>query len=118
MFFEQRHVRERPGEVHASDKLALKIYPDDLRTVQTKLLQAVVKRGKAVLDEVRKAETGRVDARLDIQTWKDECNAARWPQTKSTPRWVLHRLAQLYDSQDVMLPTIQLDSGADGVSTH
>lgn len=74
-----RHALRKQIDVAVDmiDKLALKIYPDDLRMAQTKLLQAVVKRGKAVLDEVRKAETGRVDARLDIQTWKDECNAAR-----------------------------------------
>lgn len=59
------------------DKLALKLYPDDLRTTQTKALNAAVKRGKEILDEVRKAETARVEGRLDVRAWKEEANALR-----------------------------------------
>jgi hypothetical protein len=59
------------------EKLSLKIFPDDLRSSQAKLLNAVIKRGKAVLEEVRKAALARVDGRIDIRTWKEEANAAR-----------------------------------------
>jgi hypothetical protein len=60
-----------------TDKLSLKIFPDDLRSAQTKLLNAMIKRGKAVLEEVRKAGMARVEGRIDIGTWKEEANAAR-----------------------------------------
>jgi hypothetical protein len=74
-----RHALRKQIEVASSivDKLSLKLYPDDLRNTHTKLLGGAIKRGKAVLEEMRKAETGRVDGRLDIRTWKDEANAAR-----------------------------------------
>ncbi len=74
-----RHALRKQIDVAVDlvDKLALKLYPDDLRSSQTKLLNVVIKRGKAVVDEVRKAEIARVDGRMDIQAWKDETNAAR-----------------------------------------
>jgi hypothetical protein len=59
------------------DKLALKIFPDELRVPHTKAISATIKRGKAVLEEVREAEIERVGGRLDIRTWKEESNAAR-----------------------------------------
>lgn len=74
-----RHALRKQLEV-AKDlaaKLALKIYPEDLRTSQTKALNSAVKRGNAVIDEIAKAEFGRVEGRIDIRTWKDEVNAAR-----------------------------------------
>ncbi len=58
-------------------RLALKLYGDDLRVPQTKALNAVIKRGTAVLEEVNKAEIDRVAGRIDIRAWKDEANAAR-----------------------------------------
>lgn len=74
-----RHALRKQVEVAKDlvEKLGLKIYPDELRTPQTKALNAVIKRGNAVLDEVRKAETARVEGRIDIRTWKEEANAAR-----------------------------------------
>ncbi len=74
-----RHALRKQIDVarDLADKLALKLYPDELRTPQVKALNAVIKRGNAVLDEVRKAETGRVEGRIDIRTWKEEANAAR-----------------------------------------
>ena len=59
------------------EKLGLKIFPDDLRTEQTKALNALIQKGKAVLADTQKAAVGRVEARLDIQTWKQEANAAQ-----------------------------------------
>lgn len=58
------------------DKLALKLYSDDLRTPHTKALNAYIKRGNAVLEEVRKAAMSRAGGRVDIGAWKDEANAA------------------------------------------
>lgn len=74
-----RHALRKQVDVakDLTDKLSLKIFPDDLRSAQTKLLNAVIKRGKAVLEEVRKAGMARVEGRIDIGTWKDEANAAR-----------------------------------------
>jgi hypothetical protein len=74
-----RHALRKQIDVakELADKLAMKIFPDGLRTSQTKALAAVIKRGKAVLEEVRKAEFARVEGRLDIRTWKEEANAVR-----------------------------------------
>jgi hypothetical protein len=74
-----RHALRKQIDVAAdiADKLALKIYPDNLRATHTKALNTLVKRGKAVLDEVRKAENARVEGRIDLRTWKEEANAAR-----------------------------------------
>lgn len=74
-----RHALKKQIEVavELTDKLAIKIYPDDLRTTHTKAITTSVKRGKVVLDEVRKAENARTEGRLDIRTWKEEINALR-----------------------------------------
>jgi hypothetical protein len=74
-----RHALKRQLEVTSEivKKLALKIFPDDLRTEQTKALNALIERGKAVLADTQTAAVSRVEARLDIQTWKQEANAAQ-----------------------------------------
>lgn len=74
-----RHALRKQLDVakDLTGKLALKLYPDDLRTTQTKRLNATVKRGAAALEDTRKAELQRVEGRLDIATWKDEANAVR-----------------------------------------
>jgi hypothetical protein len=74
-----RHALRKQIDVakDLADKLALKIYPDELRTTQTKKLKTSIKRGNGALDDVRKAEMQRVEGRLEIGAWKDEANAAR-----------------------------------------
>jgi hypothetical protein len=74
-----RHALRKQLDVATAliDKLTLKIFPDDLRVPHTKTISATIKRGKAVLSEVREAEIERVGGRIDIRTWKEESNAAR-----------------------------------------
>lgn len=74
-----RHALKKQVEVavEMTDKLGLKIYPEELRATHTKAIGTSVKRGKAVLEEVRKAENTRMEGRLDIRTWKEEANALR-----------------------------------------
>jgi hypothetical protein len=74
-----RHALRKQLDVAAEivEKLKLKLYTDELRAPHVKALSAVIKRGKAVLEEVRKAEIARVEGRIDIREWKDEVNAIR-----------------------------------------
>jgi ABC-type arginine transport system ATPase subunit len=68
-------------QVEVADKLietlGLKIYSDEFRNAHVGGLQTLVTSGRAVLGEVRTAELGRTEARLDIRAWKDDVNAIR-----------------------------------------
>lgn len=59
------------------NKLGLKMYSDEFRNAHMGPLQALVVAGRSVLGEVRAAEIGRTEARLDIRAWKDDVNALR-----------------------------------------
>jgi len=74
-----RHALKRQVEVAVdiASKLALKIYPEAFRDERLGLLQPLIDKGKAVLDEQRAAEIARVDGRLDVQAWKKDVNAVR-----------------------------------------
>lgn len=58
-------------------KLSLSIYPDALRDEQQALLEPLVAKGRAALEDQHKAELSRVAGRLDARAWKDEANAVR-----------------------------------------
>ncbi|MBK9264984.1 MAG: hypothetical protein IPM54_35030 [Polyangiaceae bacterium] len=59
------------------DKLGSKIYSDDFRKPHIDSLKSLVDAGNTALADVRAAELGRTDARIDIRAWKDDVNAIR-----------------------------------------
>lgn len=58
-------------------KLGLKLYSDEFRTIHAAALQPLIDAGKNVLGAVRTASISRLEARLDIRAWKDNANAVR-----------------------------------------
>ena len=74
-----RHALGR--QIKVAEKLILtltmKLYPDAFRGLHAGVLQPLIDKGQAVLEEQRKAEIGRVEGRLDVKAWKEEVNALR-----------------------------------------
>lgn len=74
-----RYALKRQVEVAVGlvENLGLKLYADDFKGPHVTALNALIGKGKAVLDEVRAAALARTEARIDIQAWKDNANAVR-----------------------------------------
>ncbi|MFO7563054.1 MAG: hypothetical protein R6X02_10465 [Enhygromyxa sp.] len=59
------------------ERLGLSLFDAEFRKAQVTLLDPQIARGEAVLVERKEAELGRVEARIEIETWKEEVNAVR-----------------------------------------
>ncbi len=74
-----RHALGRQVEI-ARDllgKLSLSHYTPEFRAAQAAVLEPLIARGAAVLEEQRQAELARTSGRIDVRAWKDEANAVR-----------------------------------------
>jgi hypothetical protein len=58
-------------------KLGLSLFEPAFREAQVAVIKPLIDKGEAVLDERKDAELGRVEGRLEIETWKEEANAVR-----------------------------------------
>jgi hypothetical protein len=74
-----RHALKRQIEVARDlvDKLSLSLYTPEFRAAQVAVLEPLITRGTAVIEEQRQAELARVGGRIDVRTWKEEANAVR-----------------------------------------
>lgn len=58
-------------------KLGLSLFEPAFKAVQVALLEPVIAKGEAVLEERKHAELDRVEGRIEIETWKQDVNAVR-----------------------------------------
>jgi hypothetical protein len=59
------------------ERLGLSVYAADFRDAQVALITPMITKGEVVIDERRDAELGRVEGRIELETWKEDANAVR-----------------------------------------